>query len=221
MRSLSATVLIVIALLSGQTHAAEKLALGSDQLVIDGKNAFLNGKKISCIELAGATRENWGGVFLDERCVQHRTIPINVFPPKVVFVDTQKERYTNGQWQFRMVESDPVAIFLDSQYSRVVFRGTCESAGVLWLKYYADARDTKLKRGDSIALLLDGHRNDIEVKSLGRSGGDLSGIVPLTPAFMRAIAAAKEITLDVQNENGAPWYMGSAPALKRLAKACL
>jgi len=79
MRSLCAAGLIAMTLPPGPALAAERLTLGSDQVVIDGKNVFVNGQKVSCKDLSDTIHEDWGGVVFDQNCVKRtiRIIPVS------------------------------------------------------------------------------------------------------------------------------------------------
>jgi len=213
MRSLRAVTLFAMALLSGPILAAERLTLGNDQVVIDGKNAFVNGKKVSCKELSETIHETWGSIVFDENCVRSTFRIAPAFDNAVM----QKKNYTDGQWLYRAGEQvGPVAVFMDWQYSRIVFRGTCQIGRVMALIYFDD-EGTKLKRGDKMMLLLDGRRYDMVADTVSEG---LYGQITVTPALKDAIARAKVISIDVRSKMRVPWYLGGAPALKRLAKEC-
>ena len=121
----------------------------------------------------------------------------------------------DDQWLYRHPNGAPIAVFMDWNYSKVLFRASC-AKGILVIRYFGDEA-VKLARGDSMSLLLGNHEYKLAV-----AFGDnvLEGKIALTPAVSAAIASASEIDIDAPTEMGEPWYIGSAPALKRIVKEC-
>ena len=138
MRFLRIAHLIVVILLLGPALAAEKLTLGSDHVVIDGKDVFVNGKKVSCAELAGTIHENWGGVFFDERCVKRtiRIVPYSVRPPKDATADQPAgadadKFYYSPVNMPALAKSRSVVISNHDDHTEISYRIRCDGANCI------------------------------------------------------------------------------------------
>ena len=121
----------------------------------------------------------------------------------------------NEQWLYRVPSTEPVAVFMDWNYSNVVFRISC-ARHTLAIRYFGD-KAVKLKRGDPMTLILDSQEHKLAV-TFDKAG--LEGRIALSPALSASIAVAKDVDIHAPNEMGEPWYTGSAPALKRVVKEC-
>lgn len=214
MRSTCAAVIFAMSISAGPVLAADGMKLGKDYVVIEGKSAFVNGKKVSCEDLANTIHEDWGNIVFDKNCVRQK---IRIVPQYKGFL---KAVYTEGQWLYRIVgpDRDPIAIFMDWQYSQVLFRVHCFSYPDISFVYHGDSA-VKLKPGDSMTLLLDDRPYRLSVEYF-KSSDHLVGRIKLTTALKTAITKAKDINIAAPNEMDEPWYTGEAPALKRLIKEC-
>ncbi|MBX3480474.1 MAG: hypothetical protein KF842_08735 [Caulobacter sp.] len=122
------------------------------------------------------------------------------------------------QWVAREEMGDggagPVALFLTWDYSKVLFRATCDK-GELVLDYF----------GDGEVALIEG----IPIRIYGQSivtlptqlvDGRLEGRVKVTEAVLQALAVPHEMQIDASNAMGEPWYVGQAKPLLALARRC-
>lgn len=210
MRHSWVALIVSTSIIVSPVYAADRMKFGKDEVVIDGKNAFVNGKKVSCADLAKIGHIDWGKVFIDENCVRHKLRFVGIYRGFL------KTVYTEGQWLYRPRNNDPVAVFMNWEYSRVAFRFQCEFYTDMSVVYHGDG-NVKLKRGDSMTLLLDERPYKLSVEF---NEDALVGMIKLTTTLKMAISQAKEVKIAAPNVVDEPWYMGQAPALKRLVREC-
>jgi len=124
------------------------------------------------------------------------------------------------QWIFRGQHGDgtskPSAVFLGWDYSRVLFRATCEPRRrELVVDYYGDG-EVPLSAGETVTL-----RKSSSVRLRTRVvAGRLEGRTKITGELQRMLSEPTDLEIDAPNATGEPWYVGVAEPLARLANSC-
>lgn len=139
---------------------------------------------------------------------------------------TEATAARDNQWVLREVlgsgEKRLTAIFLDWDYTSVLFRGTCDQeTGELVLDYFGAVR---LTPADQLSLGPFDSPEDTQLRTrlvrTYRSSGSLEGRVRVTPALMRLLAHPHGIDIHAPNEMDEAWHVGRAEPLRRVAENC-
>ena len=138
----------------------------------------------------------------------------------VVLVTSPSLAARDDQWVEKREWGDrsahPSAIFLSWDYSKVLFRATCDrQRRELVLVYFGDGETTLTSRD---SLVIRGLK-PIPLRTQ-LVDGRLEGRVGITEDLLRSLTTSRELEIEGPNTMGEPWHVGRAMALRRLTSSC-